>query len=351
MGRSSKRNILVSRFSALGDVAMTIPVVYSVCVSNPDVRFVFLTKTHAASLFVNPPENLKVVGIDTEDYSGVRGLWRLFRELHNTYSIDAYADLHDVLRTKILRMFFRLSGCAVCRINKGKRGKRALTRVRNKVFLPLVSTRMRYREVFHSLRLPYADSFKGVFYGNMPETSVFAEVSGPKKDGEVWIGIAPFARHAGKIYPLDAMEQVVAELAGRPGYRIFLFGAGHHEMNVLGRWCIKYDNLVNLAAASIGLPAELSLLYFCDSVISMDSANMHLASMVGTRVVSIWGATHPYCGFSGWRQDKEDAVQLDMVCRPCSVFGNKPCRFGDIHCMRGVPPSLVIDTLDRGLVQ
>jgi ADP-heptose:LPS heptosyltransferase len=87
---------------------------------------------------------------------------------------------------------------------------------------------------------------------------------------------------------------------------------------------------------------------FFDAMISMDSANMHLAALVGTRVVSIWGATHPFCGFMGWRQRKEDAVQLDMVCRPCSVFGNRPCRRGDFHCMYGISPERIIQTLDAG---
>lgn len=70
-------------------------------------------------------------------------------------------------------------------------------------------------------------------------------------------------------------------------------------------------------------------------VVSMDSANMHLASMAGTPVVSVWGQTHPYAGFLGWRQSKENIIQLsDLSCRPCSIFGNKPCYRGDYACMQ-----------------
>lgn len=347
MARNNPRNVLVTRFSALGDVAMTIPVVYSACVSNPDTRFVYVTRTHAARLFVNPPANLEVVGIDPDNYKGAAGMWRLSRELLKKYGIDAYADLHGVLRTDLLRMFFRISGIPVRKINKGKRGRKALTRPRNKVFLPLVSMRMRYREVFYALGLSYKDSFNGLFSDAAPSADDFAAATAPKGEGEIWIGVAPFARHAGKIYPVDSMEKVVEELSKRPGCKVFLFGAGKEEMNVLGRWSMKYDNVVNLASLSLGLASELSLLYYCDSVISMDSANMHLASLAGTRVVSIWGATHPYCGFLGWRQKKEDAVQLDMVCRPCSVFGNRPCRFGDYHCMHGITPEYILSVLDR----
>lgn len=339
-------NILVIRFSALGDVAMTIPVVYSACISNPECRFVFLTRRLPASLFMNPPSNLIVEGIDTSEYEGLWGLSRLFRELRQKYNIDAVADLHDVTRSKVLRFLGRCHGLKIRHINKGRRGKRALTRVRNKVFLPLVSTRMRYREVFHALGLDYKDSFDGFSLDSLPASESFSKASPEKTSGEKWIAVAPFARHPGKIYPLELMEEVVARLSARPGYRIFLLGAGEHESNVFGRWTLKYDNLVNLAVMRLGLPAEMSLMARCDALISMDSANMHLASLVGTRVISVWGATHPYCGFMGWRQKKSDAVQLDMVCRPCSVFGNKPCRFGDFHCMAGIPPALIIETLD-----
>lgn len=78
-----------------------------------------------------------------------------------------------------------------------------------------------------------------------------------------------------------------------------------------------------------GLREELILMSNLDVMVSMDSANMHLASLTGTPVVSVWGATHPYAGFLGCNQKEENAVQVSMPCRPCSIFGNKPCQRGD----------------------
>ena len=272
MERSGKpRKVLVARFSALGDVAMSVPVVYSACHANPDCEFFFLTKIHAASLFVNTPANLTVVGIDTSAYEGISGIRRLASELKAKYGIEAFADLHDVLRTKLLRLFLGLSGIRCRHIHKGRRGKKALTRARRKVFLPLTSTRMRYREVFHALGLSYADSFDGIFAGSPPSQDDFSEASAPKKPGETWIAIAPFAGHPGKIYPPELMERVIEALCKRPGYRIFIFGAGQKETNMIGRWTMKYDNIVNMGALSTGIPAELALMYWCDAMISMDS--------------------------------------------------------------------------------
>lgn len=352
------RNLLVTRFSALGDVAMTVPVIYSLCATNPHIRFVLATKPVAATIFLNKPANLTVVATDLRQWRGVGGLWRLASMLKHEYDIDSYADLHDVLRTKLLRLFMRMRGVRVSKIHKGRSGKRALTRRHNKVMLPLTTSRARYREVFWRMGIPREDLFDNLFTKEHPaDRSVYSAAAEPRTgrddgrdDGEKWIAIAPFAAHKGKIYPPELMRQVVDTLAARPGYRLFLFGAGGREQQVLEQWHAAHPgNTVNMAALSLGLPAELALLHDCDAMISMDSANMHLASLVGLRVVSVWGATHPYCGFMGWRQKKGDAVQLDMVCRPCSVFGNKPCIRGDWHCLHGIQPSHVVSRLDHAL--
>ena len=131
-----------------------------------------------------------------------------------------------------------------------------------------------------------------------------------------------------------------------PEWKIFVFGFGAKESELIDRLARGRKNVVNMASANLGIAAELSLLSHCDVMVSMDSFNMHLASLVGLRCVSIWGATHPYAGFLGWNQKTADVAQLDMVCRPCSVFGDKPCARGDYHCLWGIPPSLIISRID-----
>ncbi len=342
------RSVLIARFSALGDVAMTIPVVYSACRCYPDIRFTFLTRKSMTSIFVNPPANLTVVGVNLEqEYKGVAGLYRLYCEMRRTMDFDGFIDLHDVLRTKILGAICRLHGIPVAVINKGRRGKRALTRRYHKILLPLQSTRARYRQVFHKIGLPVESRFDGLFDSRPVAPESYAKICPPKKPGEVWIGIAPFAKHEGKIYPLNQMEEVVIALTKAPGVRLFFFGGGEREAQILNAWAEKYDGCISLAGKRYGFPTELSLVSCLDVMVSMDSANMHLASLVNTPVVSVWGATHPYCGFKGWRQREDDMVQLPMTCRPCSVFGNKPCYRGDYLCLRGIAPKLILDRIAR----
>ena len=328
------KNVLIARFSAIGDVAISIPVVYSVCRCYPDVNFIMVTRPAMTSIFVNPPQNLTMLGIDVKnDYNGVKGMSRLLKELRRDYNIDAFVDLHEVLRTHVLRLLCRLHGIPTTRIHKGRGHKRALTRRHNKVMLPLISSSARYRAAFYQMGLPLQERFNGLFDGGKGDISPLAEVTGPK--------------HKGKIYPPELMEKVVAEFATHPDTKIFLFGGGEEERKILADWAVKYPTATSLAEKKYGFGKELALLSHLDVMVSMDSANMHLAALVGVPVVSIWGATHPYCGFKGWRQSEDNAIQLSMTCRPCSVFGNKPCYRGDYHCLAGIPPQVIIDKVNR----
>lgn len=92
-----------------------------------------------------------------------------------------------------------------------------------------------------------------------------------------------------------------------------------------------------------GISGELALMNRLDVMVSMDSANMHLASLAGVPVVSVWGATHPYAGFMGWGQSIGNAVQIDLPCRPCSIYGNKPCLRGDYFCMKNISPEQIVE--------
>lgn len=342
-GSLSYKNVLVARFSALGDVAMTIPVVYSVCIDNPGTRFIMVTQKIASALFINAPANLVVLGIDTKnEYRGWTGIMKLKNKLIKEYEIDLFIDLHDVLRTWLLGMAFLASGVKVMRFDKGRRGKHVLTRRHNKRMLPLLSSRARYREVFYRAGFSFSESFVSIFGESKASAEQYSSVIRPKHKGETWIAIAPFAKHKGKVYPLDLMEKVVCELASWDRTTVFLLGAGKSEEEILSKWVAHGSNIINMAACHSGFACELALLSNCDVMVSMDSANMHLASLVRLQVVSVWGATHPYCGFMGWHQDEHNAVQLNMSCRPCSVFGSKPCYRGDYFCMTGIPPKLIV---------
>ena len=345
------RRVLVTRLSALGDVAMTVPVLYSACRRNPDVLFVMVTRDRMTGLFVNPPANLHVIGIDPSEHKGLGGLWRLARRLFTTCRIDAYADLHDVLRTKVLRLWAHLHRIPCAVIDKDRRHKRRMTRHSDKELLPLPSSHTRYADTLRRLGLqcdPEAD-FTSLYAEVPADPALYAAATPPRRPGERWIGIAPFAAHRGKIYPAELMGQVIDRLSRIDGVRIFVFGAGAAEAAVIDGWARGHDCVVSTASLRMGFAAELALMSALDVMLTMDSGNMHMAALTGTRVLSIWGATHPYCGFMGWRQSGADTIQLALACRPCSVYGNRPCARGDYHCLAGITPARVAEAVITAL--
>lgn len=355
MAQNKIRTALITRFSALGDVAMTVPVIYSTCRCYPDISFVLVTRPSMTSIFVNAPENLTVVGVDVKDeYAGAAGIRRLAAHLKEEYSPDILIDLHNVLRTRLLALFLKLRGVPSVRIIKPRAKRRALTRRHNKVMLPLISQRARYREAFFKAGLGATSQFKGLFGapGTAPD-EYYDAITPPKAAGERWIGVAPFAAHAGKIYPPELMEKVVARFqqdADRgEKLRIFLFGGGAQEQKTLDAWAAGYPAVTSLAGKKYGFKAELALLNHLDVMVAMDSANMHLSAIAGTPTVSVWGATHSYCGFKPWHQSDDDMVQLPVACRPCSVFGDSPCFRGDYICLRAIKPEMIYNKMREKL--
>lgn len=334
--------LLLIRFSALGDVAMLAPVLRLYAQEHPDDDLTVLSKPFHAPLFDDIAPNVHFLGRDPKrDYKGIRGLYRLFSELHQMH-FDMVIDMHDVLRTKILRKFFCVHGYPVRHIDKHRSLRRRITAPEGKKQLQ---------------RLPTSfENYAAVLYGKLFEAQTLSELTREERigithslscregrGGSLSIGIAPFAAHQGKIYPVERMEKVIEMLIEkRPECKIILFGGGGKEREQMTAWSEKFSNVV-LASEEVKerglsydnpLKNELEIMKTLDVMVSMDSGNMHMASLVGTRVVSIWGATHPWAGFLGWGQSETDCVQRhDLKCRPCSIYGNKPCLRGDMECM------------------
>lgn len=295
---------------------MLVPIVRAMAEAYPEMEITMLSQQYMEDLFADMPKNVHFHGVDLKKESLraiVAGLGKY----------DYVADMHGVWRSRYIRMAMRLRGAKVATIQKGRFARFLLTHgMRRKPLLPIVTL---YRGVLYCLGFSSDES-------EMSPIRIRADVA---KNG---IGIAPFAAHEGKCYSLERMERVVAELSRR-GEKIVLFGS-KAEAEVLEKWAEKYEGVESVAGKK-SLREELELMQGLRVMVSMDSANMHLASLVGTRVVSIWGATHPKAGFLGIGQSENDCVQRDLKCRPCSIYGKKKCKFGDYRCLNIEPEEIV----------
>jgi ADP-heptose:LPS heptosyltransferase len=346
-----KEHILVIRFSALGDVAMAVPVVYSLAKQHPDIRITVLSRNMARPLFENLAPNVGFMGADLKgEYRGIKGLNALYRRL-TAKQFTAIADLHSVLRSEFLRMRFNMSNCKVAHINKHRKGRRKLTSIDNRQLSQQPSTFQNYVEVFERLGYSINIQFTSLFPPEGGDLSALPATLNVKKEGEQWIGIAPFAAHEGKIYPTPLMHQVIAQLTQQhPQARIFLFGRGEKEDKYFTEWCKEFSACTHVGRHIESMKEELILMSHLEVMLSMDSANMHLASLTGIPVVSVWGATHPLAGFMGWNQSKDNAIQADLDCRPCSIFGQKPCKRGDYACLNQIKPETIVEKINSLLL-
>ncbi len=341
-------HLLIMRFSALGDVAMTVPVVYSLARQYPNLRITMLSKPFARPFFENLAPNVGFMAADIKnEYHGVRGLNALYRRLA-AKNFTAVADFHSVLRSDYLRMRFNINHYRVESIDKHRIGKSKLIAENCKELIQQPTAFQNYADVLEKLGYPVTLEFKSLFSPEGGNLRLLSDKIGDKRPFQQWIGIAPFAAHEGKMYPLPLMKHVIRMLVNNhPSCRIFLFGGGDDEMKLLDEISSESKQIVNASRLMNGLQQELILMSHLDVMVSMDSANMHLASLVNTSVVSIWGSTHPFAGFMGWNQSHDSVVEVDLPCRPCSIYGNKPCLRGDWACMQNISPEVVVEHIER----
>jgi ADP-heptose:LPS heptosyltransferase len=330
----------------MGDVAMTVPVLRAFVNQSrslgTEVKITVISRPFFKPFFEGIP-NVSFFAFDEKErHKGVAGLLRLFQDLKRL-NIDAFADLHNVLRSKIIRNLFALSGKKVASVDKGRVEKKALTQPENKVFKQLPTMFERHVKVFEQLGFT-VDLSHAVF----PEKAILSPeilaIIGDKN--QKIIGIAPFAQYDSKVYPLDLMKEVIDKLALDTSHTILLFGGGKKEIELLDSLASNKENVINVAG-QLKFQQELQLISNLDVMLSMDSGNAHIAAMLGVKVITLWGATHPYAGFSPFNQPLENALVSDrnqFPKLPTSVYGNKKVE-GYEEAMRTIAVEAIVEKI------
>ncbi|CAN1494028.1 RfaF ADP-heptose,LPS heptosyltransferase [Flavobacteriaceae bacterium] len=330
------------RLSAMGDVAMTVPVLRAFLNQYPEVKITVVSRPFFKPFFDGIP-NLSFFAFDEKErHKGFLGLIKLFQDLR-ALDIDAFADLHNVLRSKIVRTLFALSGKKTASVDKGRAEKKALTRPDNKVIKPLTTMFERHTKVLEQLGFP-VNLDNPIFPKKAILDSEILEIIGTSH--QKLIGIAPFAQYDSKVYPLDLMKEVIDTLALDPHNKILLFGGGKKEIEILNTLSSGKQNVINMAG-KIKFSQELQLISNLDVMLSMDSGNAHIAAMLGVKVITLWGATHPFAGFSPFNQPLENALVSDRNLYPklpTSVYGNKKVE-GYEDAMRTILPFEVVKSM------
>lgn len=322
----------------MGDVAMTVPVLRVLAQTYPELKITVLSRPFFKPFFEGIP-NLDFLEADVYGEHKRFGLIKLANEAKDL-GIDAVADLHNVIRSKVITRFLKFKGLKTATIDKGRAEKKALVSAKRENISQLKITHQRYADVFEKLGFPI-DLKK---FNAPPKKRLSPKLNGllgvePKK----LLGIAPFAAYQSKMYPLSLMAEVIRELDKTDKYRIFLFGGGKKEIEQLKKLENPFANVTNVAG-KLTFEEELALISNLDLMISMDSGNGHLAAMYGVPVLTLWGVTHPFAGFVPFNQPESNQLLADheifpMI--PTSVYGNKfPSGYDE--AMKTIAPEMVV---------
>jgi ADP-heptose:LPS heptosyltransferase len=332
------------RLSAMGDVAMTVPVLRAFVKQYPTVKVTVISRPFFKPFFEGIP-NLDFFAFDEKKrHKEFFGLLRLYSDVKKL-KIDAFADLHNVLRSKIVSLLFALSGKKRATVDKGRDGKKELTRPEDKIFRQLPTMFERHAKVFEELGFPL-DLANPEFPKKAVLSAEITDLIG--ENYQKLIGIAPFAQYESKVYPLDLMKEVIAKLAENRDQTILLFGGGKKEIEILDSLSEAFKNVINVAG-KIKFQQELKLISNLDVMLSMDSGNAHIAAMLGVKVITLWGATHPYAGFLPFNQSLDNALVSDRNIYPklpTSVYGNKIVE-GYEDAMRTISPKKVVKRIQN----
>lgn len=327
--------MLVIRFSAIGDVAMSAYAVRTLRQTYPDLSITVATRKRQAGFFYGIPD-LDFIFLPEE--KGIRGFRELLRRIKEC-KFDYIADIHNTLRGKAIRFVMLFHGVRSASFKQMRLGRfRIKRRFFKKVDPPLRNHVLRFCDVFASLGYPVPAPQVSREVLEIPEA--FGSKTG------TWAGIAPFARKEKKIYPEESRTRLL-EMMVRRFDKVFVFSGPGKEKEYADKMAARFPNVVTVFGKTDML-GEVALISNLEVLVTMDSAAMHMAALTGSPFVALWGGTHPAIGYSAYGADIEkNYVQLPLPCRPCSIYGEGKCRYGDYRCLLDISPEQIMDKIEK----
>jgi len=212
--------------------------------------------------------------------------------------------------------------------------------IRGRLKEPLRHTVHRYCDVFSRAGLPVEPLTTPSIKVTESAKEVASRLTGDLP--VINIGVAPFTLHQLKMWPHDYLKELITKISERHKVKFWFFGSpGEHDL--LQSFVSVAPGSANLSG-KLTLEEELAVMSRLDFMIAMDSSNMHMAALSGTKVISIWGGTDPLNGFGAWMQPQEFSISIPvtvLTCRPCTVYGKGRCSRGDFACMNWLTPEIV----------
>jgi D,D-heptose 1,7-bisphosphate phosphatase len=328
-----KKNILVVRFSSLGDVVLTSATVLNLKVNFPNSHIVYLTKERYKPL-VECFEGVDEI-MTLPQSPGSIDHFKLTLKL-DEYDFDSIVDLHGNFRSWLTRKIITADTRCVY-------PKRRIERLRmvKKHRLPAAwpHTIDLYNECVERLGGRVVCK-RPIIKPSVAEKEI-SSILKPVENKKHVVVIAPGAAHPNKQWPMERFAEVAENLHRSHGAAIVWAVSATDR----GQSQLKSKIPADYFLEPVDYPVDklAGVIARADLTIANDSGIAHLSSAVGTPVVALFGPTHPALGFAP-RGLFDRVVEVDEFCRPCSLHGEKECHRDKRYCFTRITPEMVYET-------
>ena len=318
--------ILLIRFSSIGDVILTTPLLRALRAAHPDAVVHFATRRAFAPLLEGNPNVDRILTLPENDEGGLRALARAIR----AERYDHILDLHGTLRARQLRIL--VPGARWSGYRKHTLRRWALTRLKQNWFRSVVPVAERYFDAAAALGVRPDGGPPEVFPSAAAREAASAALRAAGiAEGDAYVAIAPGAQHPTKRWPEASWAELARRLIGA-GLRVVVVGG--REDAEAGDWIAASSGAASVAGA-LDLPGSAAVLQGARALASGDTGVMHLATAVGTPVVALFGPTVREFGFFPY-SSRATVLERALPCRPCSTHGGPACPLGHHACMREI---------------
>jgi heptosyltransferase-2 len=341
--------ILVLRYSSLGDVALTLPALDELSSHYPKARLFYATKSAYASVVKYHPAVERVL---TLPGSGAFAFWDHLSEIKKLRP-HAVLDLHDSLRTHLLKWFLRKMKIQKW-VTYDRESKQRRRLVNHKTKEPVPHVVERYVKALRGLGIQAAGPYPLIVPVPKSTTSFiknFCELKGLKTSESV-VALAPGSKWFTKQWPPRYWSGLADRLTEGYGAVIWWFGSPEERSEIEA---IQSRMTVATSKRGLNLAGEgdllqtIQLLGHCDLFVGNDSGLTHIAVGRGCRVVAIFGSTTPSLGFAPWGPHNTIVENASLPCRPCHVHGRHSCPLGHFKCMEDLTVDLVEGAVARAI--
>jgi ADP-heptose:LPS heptosyltransferase len=307
------KRILIIRFSSLGDIILSFPLINALKKEYPDSEIHYLTKAAYKSIVEMNTSVSKVIVFEGQ------GLSELKTEIKSN-GYDVVLDIHKNFRSVLLTLF---SGLKVKRYNKETIKKFLLVRFKINLFKEIIPVYLKY---IKAVGKEFSEKYK-VF---TPSKLRFDEIKRYEFD---YITVAPSSRHFTKTYPKEKFAVLIRSLASK----VVLVGDNSEKDKEICSYIEKETGAINLCG-KLAYNELANVLYNSEYVITNDSAILHFSEALGKKVRAIFGSTVKEFGFFPQMENSVVFENNNLKCRPCTHIGLPACPLGHFKCMNEIKP-------------